>query len=174
MMHSASCAMPLINRHMSSHKWSTDHSQLNKAVLLHGQVFSLINAIIDRLGDSVKPFAQGLMQLLPAAWEAAEGHSLLRMQILVSLQKLVHAMGLDSWACYPLLMHLLPHCTDVHQVELPPLPPSHLAMLYAPRIWPPPKWGSHKERLRTLGCLVPCSASSVHALLTAPWRNKQR
>ncbi|KAK9787255.1 hypothetical protein WJX73_002919 [Symbiochloris irregularis] len=81
------------------------------------QVFNLINAIIDRLGDSIRPFAQGLMALLPSAWEAAEGHSLLRMQILVSLQRLVHALGTDSWACYPLLMQLLPHCTDINQPD---------------------------------------------------------
>lgn len=79
-------------------------------------MFTLINAIVDRLGDSVKPFAEGLMQLLPQAWEDAEGHSLLRMQILVSLQKLVHALGLDSWICHPLLLHLLPLCVDVSQV----------------------------------------------------------
>lgn len=82
------------------------------------QVFNLINAIIDRLGDSIRPFAQGLMALLPQAWEAAEGHSLLRMQILVSLQRLVHALGTDSWACYPLLVQLLPYCTDINQVTL--------------------------------------------------------
>ena len=84
------------------------------------QVFNLINAIIDRLGDNMKPFAPGFMQLLPEAWEAAEGHSLLRMQILGSLQKLVHALGMDSLICYPLLAHLLPYCTDVNQVRCLP------------------------------------------------------
>lgn len=79
-------------------------------------MFSLINSIIDRLGESMKPFAAGFMHLLPQAWEAADGHSLLRMQILISLQKLVHALGLDSWTCYPLLASLLPFCTDINQV----------------------------------------------------------
>lgn len=81
------------------------------------QVFSLINSIIDRLGESMKPFAAGFMHLLPQAWEAADGHSLLRMQILISLQKLVHALGLDSWTCYPLLASLLPFCTDINQPD---------------------------------------------------------
>ena len=40
-----------------------------------------MNLIIDRLGDSVKPFAEGLLQLLPEVWQDAEGQSLLRIQV---------------------------------------------------------------------------------------------
>ena len=45
------------------------------------QIFGLMNLIIDRLGDSVKPFAEGLMRLLPGVWRDAEGQSLLRIQV---------------------------------------------------------------------------------------------
>ena len=45
------------------------------------QAFNLINLIIDRLGPSIKPYAPGLLQLLPAVWERAEGQSLLRIQV---------------------------------------------------------------------------------------------
>ena len=40
-----------------------------------------MNLIIDRLGDSVKPFAEGLLRLLPEIWQDAEGQSLLRIQV---------------------------------------------------------------------------------------------
>lgn len=40
----------------------------------------MINLIIDRLGVSIKPYASGLLQLLPSVWERAEGQSLLRIQ----------------------------------------------------------------------------------------------
>ena len=40
-----------------------------------------MNLIIGRLGDSVKPFAEGLLQLLPEVWQDAEGQSLLRIQV---------------------------------------------------------------------------------------------
>ena len=45
------------------------------------QIFGLMNLIIDRLGDSVKPFAEGLLRLLPGVWQDAEGQSLLRIQV---------------------------------------------------------------------------------------------
>jgi hypothetical protein len=45
------------------------------------QAFNLINLIIDRLGVSIRPYAPGLLQLLPAVWERAEGQSLLRIQV---------------------------------------------------------------------------------------------
>lgn len=40
-----------------------------------------MNLIIDRLGDSVKPFASGLLGLFPQVWQDAEGQSLLRIQV---------------------------------------------------------------------------------------------
>lgn len=45
------------------------------------QIFGLMNLIIDRLGDSVKPFASGLLALFPQVWQDAEGQSLLRIQV---------------------------------------------------------------------------------------------
>lgn len=44
-------------------------------------MFNLVNLIIDRLGSSIRPYAPGLLQLLPAVWEQAEGQSLLRIQV---------------------------------------------------------------------------------------------
>lgn len=49
------------------------------------QAFNLVNIIIDRLADEVKPYAEGLLQLLPAVWQVAEGQSLLRIQVPVVL-----------------------------------------------------------------------------------------
>ena len=44
------------------------------------QAFNLMNLVIDRLGVSIRPYAPGLLQLLPAVWAGAEGQSLLRIQ----------------------------------------------------------------------------------------------
>lgn len=43
-------------------------------------MFNLFNLIIERLGDDVKPYGPGILQLLPAVWQA-EGQSLLRIQV---------------------------------------------------------------------------------------------
>jgi hypothetical protein len=45
------------------------------------QVFSLLNLVIERLGPDVRPFCDAILQLLPRVWGAAEGQSLLRMQV---------------------------------------------------------------------------------------------
>lgn len=50
-----------------------------KALILL-QVFNLFNLIIERLGDNVKPYGPGILQLLPTVWQQAEGQSLLRIQ----------------------------------------------------------------------------------------------
>lgn len=46
------------------------------------QAFNLMSVIIERLADEVKPYADGLLALLPAVWQEAEGQSLLRIQVL--------------------------------------------------------------------------------------------
>ncbi|KAL3150483.1 hypothetical protein ABBQ32_000305 [Trebouxia sp. C0010 RCD-2024] len=81
------------------------------------QIFGLMNLIIDRLGDSVKPFAEGLLRLLPSVWQDAEGQSLLRIQVLLALQRLVNALGPDSPGCYNLLVPILQQCTAIDQPD---------------------------------------------------------
>lgn len=49
-----------------------------------------MNLIIDRLGDSVKPFAEGLLRLLPSVWQDAEGQSLLRIQVTAATPPCLH------------------------------------------------------------------------------------
>ncbi len=46
------------------------------------QVFNLFNLIIERLGEDAKPYGPGILQLLPAVWQQAEGQSLLRIQVI--------------------------------------------------------------------------------------------
>ncbi|KAL3137934.1 hypothetical protein ABBQ38_005181 [Trebouxia sp. C0009 RCD-2024] len=81
------------------------------------QIFGLMNLIIDRLGDSVKPYAEGLLRLLPSVWQDAEGQSLLRIQVLLVLQRLVNALGPDSPGCYNLLLPILQQCTAIDQPD---------------------------------------------------------
>ena len=43
------------------------------------QIFNLINLIIERLADGVKPHCEGLLRLLPDLWQ--QGQTLLRVQV---------------------------------------------------------------------------------------------
>ncbi|KAL4857594.1 Importin-11 [Chlorella vulgaris] len=80
-------------------------------------VFSLLDLIVDRLSEGVKPYAPGLLALLPSVWQQAEGQSLLRMQVLVALQRLVHSLGPESPSTYPMLLPVLKLFTDPHQPD---------------------------------------------------------
>lgn len=79
------------------------------------QIFNLINLIIERLADGVKPHCEGLLRLLPNLWQ--QGQTLLRVQVLVALQRLVNALGTDAPAAYPLLLPILQLCTDINQPD---------------------------------------------------------
>lgn len=71
------------------------------------QVFAVLNALMSRLNDRVKPHAPGLLALLPGVWKAAEGQSLLRIQVLVALQRLVVLLGPESSMTHSLVIPLL-------------------------------------------------------------------
>lgn len=81
------------------------------------EAFRLVGAVINRLGPSVAPFVPGLLTLLPMVWQEGEGQSLLRIQIMVALQRLIHAMGVDSPMCYPVLFPVLQVATDPNQPD---------------------------------------------------------
>ncbi len=73
------------------------------------QIFGLVNMIIDRLDDSVKPFAEGLLRLLPDIWQDAEGQSLLRIQVSPAYACLISVMC-DRVVCCELSIHLTLTC----------------------------------------------------------------
>lgn len=115
------------------------------------EAFALINLIIDRLGGTVASYAGGLLQLLPAVWSASEGQSLLRIQVLLALQRVVHALGVDSPNSYPVLLPVLAVATDPSQPdELNLMEDGLLLWLVALRHAPAP----HPGLLAPLGHLL--------------------
>ena len=81
------------------------------------EIFALINLIIDRLGEGAAAYAAGLLSLLPSVWESAEGQSLLRIQVMLALQRLVHALGPECPIAYPVLFPVLHVATDPSQPD---------------------------------------------------------
>lgn len=55
--------------------------------------------------------------MIPVLWEQADGQSLLRVQLVQSLQHLVSALGDGCHMAYPILLPLLRYCTDPRQPE---------------------------------------------------------
>ncbi|KAL2621919.1 hypothetical protein R1flu_002124 [Riccia fluitans] len=81
------------------------------------QVFNLVSVIIERLGEKVLPCVDKIMSFLPQVWQASEGQSLLRIQVILALQRLLMALGPQSPICYELLFPILQYSTDVNQPD---------------------------------------------------------
>ncbi|KAK3271881.1 hypothetical protein CYMTET_19794 [Cymbomonas tetramitiformis] len=83
----------------------------------HMQVLGLVSIIMDRMGDRIKPFTAGILQVMSTSWQQSEGQSQLRMLLVQVMHKMVVAMGVDCVAAYPMLLPLLEYCTDITQPE---------------------------------------------------------
>eukprot|EP00850_Spirogloea_muscicola_P009002 SM000049S16773 [mRNA] locus=s49:579453:591318:+ [translate_table: standard] len=77
------------------------------------QIFNLVSLIIERLGDKIVPCAEQIMAFLPQVWQESEGQSLLRIQVMLALQRLVGALGNQCTITYLLLFPILHHSTDI-------------------------------------------------------------
>ncbi|GAQ92680.1 Nuclear transport receptor KAP120 (importin beta superfamily) [Klebsormidium nitens] len=81
------------------------------------QGFNLVSLIIERIGDKIVPFAEKLLAIFPNVWTSFEGQSLIRIQVLLALQRLVHALGPRSTVCHPVVLPILRYSTDVTQPD---------------------------------------------------------
>jgi hypothetical protein len=73
----------------------------------HLEIFSVLNLVIDHLQEKTRDCAPIILEMVPRLWDSSEGQSLLRIQILLALQRLVHALGRDSPMAYPVVLPLL-------------------------------------------------------------------
>lgn len=81
------------------------------------QVFNLVSLVIDRLGESILPCTQSLISFLPQVWRDSEGQSLLRIQVMVALQRLICALGPQSPVFYDFLFPILDYSTNINQPD---------------------------------------------------------
>ena len=88
--------------------WRRECGELDTQV----QVFSFISLVTERMADGIRPYAAQLLQATPAVWQLGEGQPLLRVQILLTLAKLVNALGIESHVAYPIVLPILKYVTD--------------------------------------------------------------
>jgi hypothetical protein len=81
------------------------------------QIFNLVSLIIDRLGEKIVPCVEKILALLPRVWQDSEGQSLLQIQVMLALQRLLVALGPRSSICYDILFPILQYSTDVNQPD---------------------------------------------------------
>ncbi|KAH7441944.1 hypothetical protein KP509_03G063300 [Ceratopteris richardii] len=105
------------------------------------QVLNLVCLIIERLSENILPCTKSLINFLPQVWQDSEGQSILRIQVMVALQRLVCALGPQSPVCYEFLMPILDYSTNIDQPdELNMLEDGlqlwHITLKHAPKITP--------------------------------------
>ncbi|PNH03022.1 Importin-11 [Tetrabaena socialis] len=86
--------------------------------LVGSLAFGLLNLVIERCSEALRPHVMALGSALPALWDQAAGQSLLRIQILEAVQRLLNVTGPESPALYPLVLPLLGYSLDVRHPEV--------------------------------------------------------
>eukprot|EP00200_Dunaliella_tertiolecta_P006752 CAMPEP_0202339348 /NCGR_PEP_ID=MMETSP1126-20121109/1250_1 /ASSEMBLY_ACC=CAM_ASM_000457 /TAXON_ID=3047 /ORGANISM="Dunaliella tertiolecta, Strain CCMP1320" /LENGTH=1084 /DNA_ID=CAMNT_0048929889 /DNA_START=100 /DNA_END=3354 /DNA_ORIENTATION=- len=105
----------------------------------HTHMFHLMNLVVERMGEGIKPHVPPLLQVLPQQWVSAEGQSHVRIQIISMLQRLINVLGVECTSAYPILSALLPYVLDPSQREAAMLLEDGLGLwLVALRNAPPP------------------------------------
>ncbi|RZF49270.1 hypothetical protein LSTR_LSTR002891 [Laodelphax striatellus] len=87
------------------------------------QVLYILSFIIERMGNQITPYSQGLIQYLPFLWYESNDHNMLRCAIVSTLMRLVQALG--TWENHNLQRILFPVIqlsTDISQ-------PAHVYLL---------------------------------------------
>ncbi|KAH3830258.1 hypothetical protein DPMN_103499 [Dreissena polymorpha] len=81
------------------------------------QVLHVISFVIERVDVQIRPYATSLVSYLPALWEEASDHNMLKCAILTTLIHLVQGFGLCSSAMYEFLLPVIALSTDTTKPE---------------------------------------------------------
>eukprot|EP00899_Mesostigma_viride_P007300 jgi/Mesvir1/16571/Mv10108-RA.2 len=107
-------AAPLLDRMFRLVQASTELESQVKA-------FVTISVIIQRVGPGIRPFAARIIELVPQVWAVfgSSEQSLVRVQVLLTLQQLVVALAEESPLCYErALMPVLAQCLPSEEFSL--------------------------------------------------------
>ncbi|KAL4228026.1 Importin-11 [Mactra antiquata] len=81
------------------------------------QVLHVVSFVIERVGKQIRPFATSLVSYLPALWEEAKDHNMLKCAILTTLIHLVQSFGTLSSTMYEFLLPVIALSTDTSKPE---------------------------------------------------------
>lgn len=57
------------------------------------QVLNVMNLLLERMGNTIQPHSESLIQYLPHLWQESEEHNMLRCAIVSTLVHIVKTMG---------------------------------------------------------------------------------
>lgn len=79
------------------------------------QVLNVMCLLLERMGNSIVPHSEALVQYLPHLWQESEDHNMLRCAIVSTLVQLVKSMGGVPQELSPFLLPIIQMGTDTNQ-----------------------------------------------------------
>ena len=76
------------------------------------QAFNVLCLILERMGTRVKPFANEIVAMIPDVWQKAQDQSLLKIQILNAMHRMMQCLGASSVATYNIVIPLLQYSVN--------------------------------------------------------------
>ena len=76
------------------------------------QAFQTLCLILERMGPRVKPFANDIVSMIPEVWQNAGDQSLLRIQVLSAMHRMMQCLGASSASTYPIIVPLLQYSVN--------------------------------------------------------------
>ncbi|KAI9096512.1 armadillo-type protein [Phlyctochytrium arcticum] len=85
-------------------------------------VVACLGVAVERMGDSLLPYTQDVMNLLPPLWEGSEGRNMLRASIMTILTTVTKTLRADSEGFNSFVVPIIAHSVDESQ-------PAHVYLL---------------------------------------------
>lgn len=79
------------------------------------QVLNVMTLLLERMGNTIQPHSESLIQYLPHLWQESEDHNMLRCAIVATLVQLVKALGGVKPELNPFLLPIIQLGTDIRQ-----------------------------------------------------------
>ncbi|KAJ8915196.1 hypothetical protein NQ315_015419 [Exocentrus adspersus] len=79
------------------------------------QVLNVMTLLLERMGNTIQPHSESLIQYLPHLWQESEDHNMLRCAIVATLVQLVKALGGVKPELNPFLLPIIQLGTDTTQ-----------------------------------------------------------
>jgi hypothetical protein len=80
-------------------------------------VLNLISLLIERMEDKILPLVPRILVWIPQLWKEAAEHNLLKSAVVVTLQRLVSSLGVQSDKMYDIVLPVLAYATAIGSAD---------------------------------------------------------
>ncbi|XP_060524948.1 importin-11 [Cylas formicarius] len=129
------------------------------------QTLNVMTLLLERMGNSVLPHSEALIQYLPHLWQESEEHNMLRCAIVATLVQLVKAMGGVPQELAPFLLPIIRLGTDTNQGAIVYLLEDSLDLWLAVLEYSPSMTNDFMQLFNNMPTLLDYSTENLRACL---------